>query len=330
MKLIISGYGAKPEATIRAYTMKEDGSFQETWQDSLESPSFVCQQDGYLFTVTEHDDYAVIYLYGQKEQGYELLDQKRIEGGALCHITYSPKNKALFGACYGGGVLFSVRVEEDRFGELLHHEIQGEHAALTRVHCVLLNQGEDRLITVNIALDRILIYEIKDGYLSLKRSVKAPSGSGPRHAIFSQDETLLYVITEYSNEILLYDLHQGDQLLQRISTLSEQFQGTSNCSTLCFSRNYKYLYAANRGADTIAIFSVVQDGKLKYLEEFSCAGKHPRHMILSQDGSKLLVCNQHSNQLVCFLLDPEEGKMHGILGRLEFAAPSGILQVQEG
>ncbi|ABX42118.1 lactonase family protein [Lachnoclostridium phytofermentans] len=327
MELIISGYGAKTADTIKGFILEEDGAFHENWKDSLENPSFVCQVDGYLFTVTENDG-AVIYLYGREGQGYQLLDQKRIDGSALCHITYSPKNKALFGACYGTGTLFAVRVESGHFGDILHHEIQQEGTARTRAHCVLLNHMEDRLVTVNIALNRIFIYAINQGYLTLERSIKAPEGSGPRHALFSEDESYLYVITEYSNEIFVYDLMDEDRLVQRISTLTSQFNGISYCSTLCFSQNNAYLYAANRGAETIALFSVSSDGRLSYLEEYDCGGQNPRHMILSEDGKKLLVCNQNSHQVICFQLDTEQGSIIGKLGSQDFTSPSGILEVK--
>lgn len=327
MELIISGYGAKTEDTIKGFILQEDGTFLESWKDSVENPSFVCQGDGYLFTVTENGDDAVIYLYGREGQGYQLLDHKRIEGSALCHITYSPKNKVLFGACYGTGTLFAVKVELGRFGDILHQEILKEGTALTRAHCVLLNRQEDRLVTANIALDRIFIYAINQGYLTLERIIKAPEESGPRHALFSEDESNLYVITEYSNEILVYDLKDEDRLVQQISTLSDRFNGKSYCSTLCFSKNNAYLYAANRGAETITLFSVGSDGRLSYLEEYDCGGQHPRHMILSGDGKKLLVCNQNSHQVVCFMLDTEQGRIIGKLGSLDFTAPSGILEV---
>jgi 6-phosphogluconolactonase len=218
-------------------------------------------------------------------------------------------------------------VESDHFGDILHHEIQQEGTALTRVHFVLLNRKEDRLVAVNIALDHIFIYAVSQGYLTLERIIKTPEGSGPRHALFSEDESYLYVITEYSNEILVYDLKDEDRLVQRISTLSDQFNGISYCSTLCFSQNDAYLYAANRGAETIALFSVGSDGRLSYLEEYDCGGQNPRHMILSGDGKKLLVCNQSSNQVVCLLLDTEQGRIIGKFGSLDFTAPSGILEV---
>jgi 6-phosphogluconolactonase len=197
MDLIISGYGVKPEKTIRLYSVK-DNSTDILWEDSVENASFVCKGDGYLFTVTEAADYAGIYLYRKLEYGYRLLDHRKLEGGSLCHITYSSKNKALFGACYETGTLFSIGVEEERFGELKFHEVQkgDAPACLTRAHCVLLNREETELIVINIALDRAYFYDIFEGWLSLKQILKMPEGIGPRHAILSKDEGFLYIITE--------------------------------------------------------------------------------------------------------------------------------------
>lgn len=308
MELIISGYGTKTADTIKGFLLEEDGTCHESWKDSLENPSYVCKGDGYLFTVTENDDEAVIYLYNREGQVYRLLDYKRIDGGALCHITYSPKIKILFGACYGTGTLFAVRVEPGHFGDIIYQEIQQKGTATTRVHCVLLNRMEDRLVTVNIALDRIIIYAVNTSHLILERIIEAPEGSGPRHAQFSEDESYLYVITEYSNEILVYDLKDEDKLVQRISTLSSRFNGKSNCSTLCFSQNNAYLYAANRGADTIALFSVGSNGLLSYIEKYDCGGQHPRHMVLSADGKKLMICNKNSHQVVFFLVNTEKAE----------------------
>jgi 6-phosphogluconolactonase len=251
-----------------------------------------------------------------------------IEGGYLCHITYSSRNKALFGACYETGTVFSVRVEKGRFGELLYHEVQtGDNPqALTRAHYVLLNQEETTLVTVNIALDRIYFYDLKDGYLMFRDALELPKGIGPRHALFSGDEKLLYVITEYSNEILLYRT-EDNRLLQRISTLDETYTGVSNCSTLCFSKDRQYLYAANRGAQTVTLFHMAQDGTLTRLQEYDCGGLHPRHMIITEDGEYMVICNQNSDNAAIYELDTSNGGLKKLLVSIPFPAPGGIMEI---
>lgn len=326
MEFLLSGYGEYPSQTLALYSFHK-GQIERNWYSSIVNASFVCEYEGYLFTITEEQEYAVIYLMQRAENSYVLLDQKRIEGGSLCHITYSPLNKALLGACYGTGTLFSVQVNDNSFGELLYQEVQAleDTEQLTRAHCVLLNKAETQVLAINIALDLVYFYNIKEGYLTYKDQIALPKGTGPRHAIYSEDEKLIYIITEYSNEIFLYSA-ATKQLLQRISTLSPDFIGTSNCSTLCFSKNYNYLYAANRGADTIALFKVDLEGTLTWLKEFSCGGKHPRHMIITKDARYLLVCNQFSGELVIYEIDKNSGDLMEITTTIYFKEPSGIVE----
>ncbi len=327
MEFLLSGYGEYPSQTLALYSHHK-GQVERKWFSSIVNASFVCEYEGYLFTITEEQDYAVIYLMQRVDNGYVLLDQKRIDGGCLCHITYSSLNKALFGACYETGTLFSVQVEDNTFGELLYQEVQslGNADQLTRAHCVLLNKAETQLAVVNIALDLVYLYDINEGYLTCKDQIALPKGTGPRHAVYSEDESLLYIITEYSNEIYLYSA-MTKQLLQRTTTLSPEFLGNSNCSTLCFSKDYKHLYAANRGADTIALFQVNKDGSLTWLKEFSCGGKHPRHMMISKDANYLMICNQFSGDLVIYEIDRQSGDLKGINSTIYFKEPSGICEV---
>ncbi len=327
MEFLLSGYGEYPSQTLALYSYHK-GQVERKWYSSIVNASFVCEYEGYLFTITEERDYAVIYLMQRVDNGYVLLDQKKIDGGSLCHITYSPLNNALLGACYETGTLFSVQVKDSSFGELLHQEVQslGNAEQLTRAHCVLLNRAETQLVVVNIALDLVYFYDIDAGYLTYKDQIPLPKGTGPRHAIYSEDESLLYIITEYSNEIFVYSIITK-QLLQRISTLPPEFIGSSNCSTLCFSGDYNYLYAANRGADTIALFQVEAEGTLKWLKEFSCGGKHPRHMLISKDANYLMICNQFSGELVIYEIDQQSGGLKGITSTIYFKEPSGICEV---
>lgn len=327
MDLILSGYGTTPTNTLSLHHL-EQSSLSMQWQTHIEDASYVCEGEGYLFTVTEAEDYAIVYLLQRSGQGFELLDQKRIEGGYLCHITYSAVNKAIFGACYGTGTVFSVRVKDGKFGELLFQEVQmlGDSKALTRAHCVLLNNDESELAVINIALDQIFFYQLDCGRMEFIRMLTMPLGSGPRHAIYSKDEQLIYVITEYSNEILIYEYKGNAKLIQRISTLAAGFTGTSNCSTLCFSKDGKYLYAANRGADTVAVFIVKSEGTLEWLGEYDCGGKHPRHMIITRNGEYLIVCNQFSDNVALFKLDQTTGALMDMIISTYYQAPSGILE----
>jgi 6-phosphogluconolactonase len=326
--IVISGYGTSCDETIAGYQIDIKGKKQIHWQARVDQASFVCQWKDYLFTITETDDYSIVYLMKKNNEEYLILDQKKLDGGALCHITYSAKHHVLYGACYGTGTIFGVRVVGDHFGDVVYHEVQHSPSSklLTRAHCVLLNAEENKLLTINIALDEIICYELQEGIPVLLERFALPEGVGPRHAIYSADETLLYVITEYSNEIFVYKT-KGYQLLQRISTLPAEYTGISNCSTLCMTKDGRYLYAANRGADTIALFRIDVKGGLEWIEEYSCGGKHPRHMILTDQDEMLIICNQFSNNITAYFLDVLSGELQEKVLDFEFKMPSGIVQL---
>lgn len=326
--IVISGYGSATEETVVGYRFDPLGNVQKLWHAEIEQASYVSRWEDALFTVTEVDDYCVVYLLKRNNESYSLVDQKKLEGGALCHISYSPKHQVLYGACYTTGTIFGVRVDGDRYGEVIYHEVQHSlsDSALTRAHCVLLHAREDKLLTVNIALDEIICYELKEGIPVFTKRIVMPEGVGPRHATFSEDERLLYIITEYSNEILVYQ-YEENKLIQRISTLSAGYVGTSNCSTLCITRSGTYLYAANRGADTITQFLIDASGELKWVKDYSCGGQHPRHMILTDQDELLMVCNQFSNNVTAYTIDEITGELIEKVIDLKFNKPSGIVQI---
>ncbi len=327
LEIVISGYGAAHEETVVGYRLHPTGRTQTLWHARIEQASFVIPWEDYLFTVTETDDYCVVYLLKSSNGTYRLLDHKKLEGGALCHITYSPKHHTLYGACYSTGTIFGVLVEGERFGTVSFSEIQiSDGKDLTRAHCVLLNAEEEELLTVNIALDEIIIYRLSNGIPVFQERIQLPEGVGPRHALFSEDETKLYVITEYSNEIFVYQYGEN-KLLQRISTLPATYQGTSNCSALCISKDGSYLYAANRGADTITQFLIDSSGKLEWIKDYTCGGKHPRHMLLTKQNERLIICNQFSDNVVAYAIDKATGELTEQVMNLKFKTPSGVAQL---
>lgn len=319
MDLLISGYGKAPQTSIALYNEKG----QSMWTDGIEAPSFLARGDGYVFAVTENETWAAVYAYREEADGLCLTDARRFDGGLLCHIAYSPKNRMLLGACYETGTVFSAAFDPacGCFGELRLLEQKGN--GKSRAHCVLLNAAEDHVLSANIALDRIFCYRLDGEGLEACGSFAVKPGSGPRHLLWSADESRLYAITEYSNEILVFDAADFS-LLQTVSTLPQGHVGESHCSTLCFSADQRILYAANRFADTIAVFDVDETGRLTLRTAFDCGGRNPRHMALSPDGRCMAVCCQDSDEAVLFGLNERTGLPEGILYRLPFVHPAGI------
>jgi 6-phosphogluconolactonase len=334
-EILISGYGSdnSSQVSMALYDMTDGLEFnKELWNSSVISPSFLSTYHDICFAVREEDKKGAVLCFKREGDSYLLQDELELNGGALCHITYQPKIRTLYCSFYETGHIAAIKVENYRFTEMLSFfqmkpEVEEE---LTRAHCSVIEPEGTRVFSTNISLDRIYIYETEEGILRPNRDypyIQLPKGIGPRHLKFHPIQSYLYLITEYSNEIITFRYDPNLPRLstvQRISTIPDEFIGTSYGSSLDISKDGRFLYAANRGANTIAVFEINTDGTLVKIQDLDCAGDHPRHIVLSKDDLGLLVANQKSNEVVYFGVDGENGKLLNIVSKVAFYQPSYV------
>jgi len=96
---------------------------------------------------------------------------------------------------------------------------------------------------------------------------------------------------------------------QTISTLPEHFIGASTCAEVQMHPSGKYLYASNRGDNSIAVFGLESSGRVKLLQHQPTGGKTPRHFCLDPSSRWVLAENQDSDNVVIFRLDEATGKL---------------------
>jgi len=305
MKLVVSSYQTNGNS-IGLYEIT-NGIYRCLSSSDILALSFLVSDGKYVYTY-EKSDWLTLCSYTITNNQLTLLDKITLPIKSATHLCLSLKNKALFGCSYSDGAYFYVSIANGKFIKVNECRRQGVDDILSRCHCVFLNKEETILGIVNIALDAIYFYKINEDNLELIDLIKLPSGCGPRHAIYNQDDSLIYVMTEYSNEVIVINM-QTKEIIEKISTIPN-YQGESSGATLFFTKDYQYLYASNRGEDSIAKFKVLTNGKLIYQNSFSCFGKHPRHMILSNDGKYIISCNKDSNNLVLIDLNTEKAVLN--------------------
>ena len=326
MELIISGYG--PEGNKNIVKCNEFG--EVVWFDTIEAPSFVITHGERMFAVTEVETYAYFHSYVKDCCGYRRVDSVKFDGSFLCHICYSEKHNMLFGACWGSGhLLYASLDEEGKFvksGSIFQPIENGDNSLITRVHYVGLNKDEDTLMVNNVGLDIIYFYEISNGELVEKDRIYTEKDQHPRHSVFNADESLLYVITELSNEVLVYSMPEK-KLVQRISTLPEGFVGKSHCSAICISPDGKTIYGANRYSESLVFFGVNEDGTLYEKLRLKPEGVKARHMILSKDGKTLIVCYQDSSEICIMPLGEDGLPIAGASHKFPFASAACAAEI---
>lgn len=329
-ELYFSGYS---DAEISIIGWKEGAPF---WTEKAVAPSYIAFGDGMLFSVEERDQGGAVCLYCRTGEKWKLSDRRVITGGSLCHIVYSNRHHCLLGACYGSGEVFSLSVDpsEGKFGSMNSYLRQGkgEAAALgaTRAHCVVLDKEQQYVCSANIAQDKIYLYKLEDGKLEEKHAYLLPKRCGPRHIALREDMKKAYIITEYSNEIIVasYDDGSTAAILQRISTLDDNYHGESYGSTLQFSPDGKFLYAGNRGENSIAVFSVSRTGRLVLSSRQSCFGDWPRDFSLIENGEKIAIANQRSGNVVICRRDSKTGEISEPIEEIQLSDASCVKEYQ--
>ena len=153
---------------------------------------------------------------------------------------------------------------------------------------------DEKFICVNdLGADRIVVY---DKQLNKYSETVMPAGCGPRHLAFSEKGEYAYCINELSSTVTVLGYCNGSFTVGKsYSTLPQNFSGESTAAAIRV--HGEYLYASNRGADTVCVFKIVGDG-LEKLTEFDCGGKSPRDFNITGD---LIVCtNESSNNVTVF------------------------------
>jgi 6-phosphogluconolactonase len=329
MKLFVSGYNGGAIPSIGIFNIDNVYKIENDWAGYVENSSYLSVYGDYIFGISELEGISYVHMFKKNQEGYSHVDKKMIKGGYLCYISYLPKNRVLTGACYESGEIFTIRIGENSFGEIVSFIKQGgSKDIVSRAHCVVPNKSETILYSANIALDMVYSYKIIQGELFENDHLTLPKGEGPRHILLSPKEDILYVITEYSNKIHSINSDDGKMtLIDSVSTLPKNFCGESFGSSICMTANGKLLYGANRGANTIAVFNVLQDGKIKKIGDCSCFGNWPRHISLVNNDGYLAIANQKSNQVVLCKLDSITGLLTKEIINIEFNQASYVNEV---
>jgi 6-phosphogluconolactonase len=172
------------------------------------------------------------------------------------------------------------------------------------------------ILAADLGTDKIMVYNIDRDNFSLKPGEKSfltsVPGAGPRHMDVNPTQSVLYMVGELSNSVSVYSL-AGDSLsnmIQNISALPEGYDSISYCADIHVHPSGKFLFASNRGDNSIAAFSInQQDGTLAFTGTFPCGGNWPRNFMVDPDGEFLFVANERSDNIVIHNIDGESGAL---------------------
>jgi 6-phosphogluconolactonase len=135
---------------------------------------------------------------------------------------------------------------------------------------------------------------------------------GPRHFCFHPSKDILYFSNEQGCSVTGYNFDPDQGTLtpfQTISTLPEGFTGRNTCSQIQIHPSGKFLYAPNRGHNSIACFRVGErDGRLTSLGQ-TPSEPIPRAFSLDPEGKFLYSAGLESGRLAAFRINQATGEL---------------------
>ena len=257
-------------------------------------------------------------------------------GQGPCHVSMDPAGKNVLVANYGGGSVAVLPINDD--GSLkapscfIQHtgsgpnpkRQQGPHA-----HGIYPAPTGDLVLVPDLGLDKVMIYRLDSKLGELKPNTP-PSGSpapgaGPRHLAFNPTKNLVYCVNELDSTVTTFSFDPAKGTLTAtaaISTLPADFKDPTTTAEIFVHPNGKFLYASNRGHDSIAVFAIdPATGQLTAKGQTPSGGKQPRNFAIDPTGRWLLAGHQQTNNIVVFAINAETGELKATGTQLNVPAP---------
>jgi 6-phosphogluconolactonase len=321
----------------------------------IANPSFMATdpQHRFLYAVTEMgqepgaDSYKKngsisSFSIDRKTGALTFLNKVDAGGGGSCHLVVDKTGKMLFVANYGSGNVASFAIKPDGsigqrtgFDQHTGSSVDPARQKGPHAHAVVLSPDNRFLFVPDLGTDQIKIYRVDAAKGTFTPNDPAfatvKAGLGPRHFTFGRGAKFAYVVCEMGSSVAAFSYNPAKGSLtpvQTISNLPDGFTGIDNSAEIEMDRSGRFLYASNRGNDSITVFAVdPAKGTLTKVQVVPTQGNIPRNFALDPTGKYLIVANQKSNSLVVFSVNPQDGKLKAAGEMLNIPLPVDILFV---
>ena len=264
-----------------------------------------------------------------------LLNTVSSGGDGPTYVSIHPSGRFLFVANYFGGSVAVLPISAD--GTLLQaSDIQQDVGTIgptraqnappgsfafsghdrTHAHMIQSDALGRFVLHVDLGLDRIYIWKFDAEHGKLiansPASVSLPPGDGPRHFHFHPNGKWFYSIQEEGSTVAFFDYDSATGRLterQTISSLPPGYAGSNFCSEILVSSDGRFVYAGNRLHDTVAVFSVGDNGELTFVADEPTRGNYPRSFNFDPSGRFLYCCNQRADNSTVFAVNRDNGQL---------------------
>ncbi len=290
------------------------------------SPSFVALSPNgkNLYACAEAGGGAVAAFAVQPDGTLQPLNQGDTGGAGACHVWVDATGGTVLAANYGGGSIAAFRTKPDgslgersAFVQFTGSSVNPKRQEKPHAHAIYADAANKFVYSPDLGTDNVWIFKLDPAKGTLTPteppSGKVPPGGGPRHLAIHPNGKFAFVNNEMTLTVTAFHRDSATGALKEIETVSTLPEGTdtaklSTAEIFCHPSG-KWLYVSNRTHDTIAVFTIAADGKLKLIENAPAGVKVPRGFGLDPSGKWLIAGGQSDDRIAVHKIDPATGKL---------------------
>ena len=345
--LLVGTYtDGKPDKGIYVYKFNsKTGELNKvSTAENVTNPSFITlSTDGqFLYSCVDtkmpNSGNIAAYEFDSTNGQLKYLNKQSTAGANPVNLTVSENNKYIVTGNYTDASVTVLSTNANGTINPLLQTIPFIDSSVNKVrqnkshiHSTIFSPDYKYLYLPDLGADKIRVYKFDSGnekplVPQEQLTVHNVPGSGPRHLVFHPNKKYAYCTEEMGGMVSAYAYKQGKLTnVQSIFSYSKPFKGDYSTADIHISPDGKFLYASNRGENTISIFSIDKKGKLKLVGHHSAMGNTPRNFTLDPTGNYLLVANQLSDNVVVLKRDPVTGLLESTGFEIKVPTPTCVI-----
>ena len=231
---------------------------------------------------------------------------------SMANIAFDHAGKVLFSASYGGN---KVAVNPIDANGVVGAPSQVIPTGLN-AHAILPDPANRFVFATNLGSDQVLSFSFDAARGALTANdppaIKVLDKSGPRHFVFHPNGRFVYLVHELNGDVAVfsYDGHDGLwQEIQRTTALPSGFSGKPWAADIHLTPDGRFLYASERGSNTIAAFKV--DAATGHLTSTGSVPteRQPRGFNIDPSGRYLAAVGELSDGMTVYGIDAASGAL---------------------
>lgn len=245
-------------------------------------------------------------------------------GGGARHLSVDGAGRHVLAANYTGGsaVCFAIQPDGAVGPRTAFVPLTGSGPNPTRqtqphIHSIYVDATDRFAYAGDLGTDHawLFAYDAQTGKLTLDQagSGAMPPGSGTRHLAISPDGRFLYANGEMGLDVTAFARHPATGALTALQTVSAlpagaPTKGVTTAEIFCHPSG-KWLYVSNRGRNSIAVYAIGADGRLRWQSDEPAQVKGPRGFGIDPTGRWLIAAGQQDNRIAVLKIDGATGRL---------------------